>query len=225
MPLEFLFGRRKTPEEILKQNQRALNKVIRELDRERNNLERQEKKLIGDIKKMAKSGQMEAVKIMAKDLVRTRNFVKKFILMRANIQAVSLKIQTLRSQSAMANALKGVTKGLRQMNKKLNLPQLQRIMMEFERESEIMDLKEELMSDTIDDVIGEADEDEESDAIVQQVLDEMGISLDAELSDVTPGLDRPHMATVDKGKQKVAVADGDTDDLQARLDNLRRGDD
>jgi len=84
------------------------NQVIRELDRERTNLERQEKKLIGDIKKMAKSGQMEAVKIMAKDLVRTRNFVKKFILMRANIQAVSLKIQTLRSQSAMANALKGI---------------------------------------------------------------------------------------------------------------------
>jgi len=44
--------------------------------------------------------------------------------------------------------------------------------MEFERESEIMDLKEELMSDTIDDVIGEADEDEESEAIVQQVLGE-----------------------------------------------------
>ena len=41
------------------------------------------------------------------DLVRTRNFVKKFILMRANIQAVSLKIQTLRSQAAMANAMKG----------------------------------------------------------------------------------------------------------------------
>ena len=61
------------------------------------------------------------------------------------------------------------------MNKKLNLPQLQRIMMEFERETEIMDLKEELMSDTIDDVIGEGDEDEESEAIVQQVLGELGI--------------------------------------------------
>ena len=32
--------------------------------------------------------------------------------------------------------------------------------MEFERESEIMDLKEELISDTIDDAIGEEDEDE-----------------------------------------------------------------
>ena len=30
---------------------------------------------------------------MAKDLVRTRRYVKKFIMMRANIQAVSLKIQ------------------------------------------------------------------------------------------------------------------------------------
>lgn len=81
--------------------------VIRELDRERTSLERQEKKLVVDIKKMAKSGQMEAVKIMAKDLVRTRNFVKKFILMRANIQAIALKVQTLKSQAAMANAMKG----------------------------------------------------------------------------------------------------------------------
>ncbi len=81
--------------------------VVRELDRERTQLERQEKKIVTDIKKMAKSGQMEAVKIMAKDLVRTRNFVKKFILMRANIQAISLKVQTLKSQAAMANAMKG----------------------------------------------------------------------------------------------------------------------
>ena len=84
-----------------------LPQVIRELDKERTQLERQEKKLVADIKKMAKSGQMEAVKIMAKDLVRTRNFIKKFILMRANIQAISLKVQTLKSQAAMANAMKG----------------------------------------------------------------------------------------------------------------------
>lgn len=36
------------------------------MDRERTALERQEKKLIADIKKMAKTGQMDAVKIMAK---------------------------------------------------------------------------------------------------------------------------------------------------------------
>ncbi len=29
--------------------------------------------------------------------------------------------------------------------------------------------------------------------IVNQVLDELGISLDHELSDITPGLDKPHV--------------------------------
>merc|ERR1712130_29831 len=89
MPLEWLFGRKMTPDEMLRKNQRALNKAMRELDRERTKMEQQEKKIIADIKKMAKAGQMDAVKIMAKDLVRTRKAIKKFMLMKANIQAVS----------------------------------------------------------------------------------------------------------------------------------------
>lgn len=141
--MDFLFGRRKTPEEMLRQNQRALNRAMRELDRERMKLEQQEKKIIADIKKMAKQGQMvrfevasmsggesgrwfmsacrlqDAVKIMAKDLVRTRRYVKKFIMMKANIQAVSLKIQTLKSNNSMAQAMKGVTKAMATMNRQV----------------------------------------------------------------------------------------------------------
>ena len=58
MPLEWLFGKKKTPEEMLKQHQRALNRAMRDLDRERQKMEQQEKKIIADIKKMAKQGQM-----------------------------------------------------------------------------------------------------------------------------------------------------------------------
>lgn len=97
---------------------------------------------------------------MARDLVRTRRYEKKFMLMKANIQAVSLKIQTLRSQNAMAQAMKGVTKAMASMNRQLNLPQIQRILQEFEKQSEIMDMKEEIMNDAIDDAM-EGDEDEE----------------------------------------------------------------
>ena len=64
--MEWLFGRRMTPDEMLRKNQRALNKAMRELDRERAKMEQQEKKIIADIKMMAKKGQMDAVKIMAK---------------------------------------------------------------------------------------------------------------------------------------------------------------
>lgn len=147
--MEYLFGRKMTPDEMLRKNQRALNKAMRELDRERAKMEQQEKKIIADIKKMAKAGQMDAVKIMAKDLVRTRRYVKKFMLMRANIQAVSLKIQTLKSQNAMGQAMKGVTRAMQSMNKQMKLPQIQQIMQEFEKQSEIMDMKEEMMTDVI----------------------------------------------------------------------------
>ena len=55
------------------------------------------------------------MRVMAKDLVRTRRYVKKFIMMRANIQAVSLKIQTLKANDQMAQAMKGVTKAMMTM--------------------------------------------------------------------------------------------------------------
>jgi len=76
-----------------RKHQRALEKTQRELDRERTKLENQEKKLVQDIKKNAKNGQMGAVKIQAKDLVRTRRYIQKFYQMRTQLQAISLRIQ------------------------------------------------------------------------------------------------------------------------------------
>lgn len=131
----------------------------------------------------------DAVRIMAKDLVRTRRYVRKFVLMRANIQAVSLKIQTLKSNNSMAQAMKGVTKAMGTMNRQLKLPQIQKIMMEFERQAEIMDMKEEMMNDAIDDAMGDEEDEEESDAVVSQVLDELGLSLTDELSSECPRLE------------------------------------
>ncbi len=55
---DVLFGRTVTPAERLRQHQRSLAKAQRELDRERTKLEQSEKKLIMDIKKSAKAGQL-----------------------------------------------------------------------------------------------------------------------------------------------------------------------
>lgn len=73
--LEWAFGKRITPAERLRKNQRMLDKAIRELDQQRVKLEKQEKALIAQIKQSAQKGQMGACKIQAKDLVRTRRSV------------------------------------------------------------------------------------------------------------------------------------------------------
>jgi charged multivesicular body protein 2A len=58
MALAALFGKSRTPAEQLRLHQRSLTRAIRDLDRERAKMEQQEKKLIMDIKKSAKAGQM-----------------------------------------------------------------------------------------------------------------------------------------------------------------------
>ena len=170
-----------TPAERLRKHQRALEKTQRELDRERTKLENQEKKLVQEIKKNAKNGQMGAVKVQAKDLVRTRRYIQKFYQMRTQLQAISLRIQTVRSNEQMMQSMKGATKLLGSMNKQMNLPALQRIAMEFEKENDIMDQRQEMMDDAIDDVTGLEDE-EEGEDVVNQVLDEIGVDLGQSVS-------------------------------------------
>ena len=53
---------------MLRQHQRTITKAQRELDRERERLERQEKKLIADIKKSAKANQMVRGSVWVSDM-------------------------------------------------------------------------------------------------------------------------------------------------------------
>ena len=76
-----------------------------------------------------------------------------------------------------------------------------------------------------DDAMGEENDEEETEAIVNQVLDELGLDLADKMAGVA--IPSESMAGKDGQKDKTAVAAGDGDldadaDLQARLDDLRR---
>lgn len=67
------------------------------------------------------------------------------------------------------------------MNKSMNLPQLQRIAMEFERENDIMEQRQEMMDDAVDDAMDVGVE-EEGDEVVDQVLEEIGVDFNQAVS-------------------------------------------
>lgn len=68
------------------------------------------------------------------------------------------------------------------MNKTMNLPQIQKILQEFEKQSEIMGMKEEMINEAMDDAMEDEGDEEETDAVVSQVLDELGLQLNDQLS-------------------------------------------
>lgn len=89
--------------------------------------------------------------------------------------------QTYRTNEQMMQAMKGATVALGSMNKTMNLPALQRIAMEFERENDVMEQRQEMMDDAIDDAMDVGAE-EESEEVVEQVLEEIGVDLNSAVS-------------------------------------------
>ncbi|KAH9483791.1 Charged multivesicular body protein 2a [Psilocybe cubensis] len=120
-------------------------------------------------------------------------------------------------------------------------------MNDFEKESAMMDMKEEMMSDAVDDVMDdEEEEEEEGDRILKEVLDEIGVDLSQKLTDAPVGIastasplaNRQPVALGESGSlsssarpntdlsggvSSVGAGASDEDALQARLDALRRG--
>eukprot|EP00667_Euglena_gracilis_P025631 EG_transcript_30228 len=96
------------------------------------------------------------------------------------------------------------------MNQKMNIPEMRRVMMEFEKQNELMTMKEEIMNDTIDDVMDdEGEEEEHIEDMVSQVLDEIG-------------LDFSNKVKAHEGALGAPQAEAAEEDLQARLDKLRK---
>ncbi|KAK6462929.1 class E vacuolar-protein sorting and endocytosis factor [Scheffersomyces coipomensis] len=230
---EWAFGKKLTPQERLRKNQRALEKTQRELGREVTKLQQQEKKLISEIKKSAKSGQIASAKIQAKDLIRTKSYITKFNSMKAQLQAIALRIQSVRSNTQMATSMRDATRLLAGMNRSMNLPQLSRIAQEFAKENDLMDQKQEFMDEAIDDAMAddedELGEDEQIDEILGKVLDEIGVDLNTSLKDTPNAINVHTEEAVSNGKVAEAIgghggssAANDEDDLQARLDSLKK---
>lgn len=227
---EWAFGKKLTPQERLWKNQRALDKTQRELTREVNKLQQQEKKLISDIKKSAKAGQISSAKIQAKDLIRTKSYISKFNSMKTQLQAISLRIQSVRSNQQMAMSMRDATRVLGGMNRSMNMPQLSRIAQEFAKESDLMDQKQEFMDEAIDDAMAddedELGEEEQIDEILGKVLDEIGVDLNTTLKDTPTGIANNEQAAPRVAEALGATGGGsgaaDEDDLQARLDSLKK---
>jgi len=206
-----IFGQQKTFKEIVREQKRMVDKSMRELERERAGLEKTEKKLIMDIKKAAKDEKnMKAVQIMAKDLVRIRKNQTKFVSMVAQLRAVSLQMTEMKSTMALQDSMRSATRAMMVMNRRMNLPALQRIMIEFQKQTEQMEMKQEIMSDAVEDALDDDEDEEEQEAIVGQVLDEIGITLGENL------------VSAPQKKKEVIEEDEQDKELEARLANLKR---
>lgn len=155
--------------------------------------------------------------------MRTRAAITNFYNMRAQMSSVSIQMQAMKSQQAMAKAMGSITVSMRMMNRQMNLPALQAMMQDFEKQSMMAEMRQEMVGDILEDVLSAEQEEEEADSMVDRLFDEIGITFTDELGSVPTASGARQQAT-GAGKDAMAMAMAEQDDagLQARLDNLRK---
>ncbi len=176
----FNFGGEKlTVREQARTAKREVTRSQRDLDREVVALERNEKELIAQVKKAAKQGDTAGTAILAKQIVRLRAQKDQLRGMKYNIGSVGMNIQTAATTSIMSETMVSATGAMTAMNANMNPAVVARTMAAFAQESAKMEMAQEVMDDALIDAF--EDDATEVDAVVGQVLSEIGLDLGAML--------------------------------------------
>ncbi|PRP72802.1 SNF7 family protein [Planoprotostelium fungivorum] len=205
----FLFGKRPSPEELVKKWRRELTKEQRLLDRQIRAIDLAEQKTIRSIKDLAKKGDKSSAKILAKEIVRSRAAKEKIYKSKAQLNSVGMQLQQNLSMMKLAGVMSKSATIMTSMNDLIKLPQLHQTMMVMGREMEKAGLIEEMMTDALemDEDLDEA-ADEELDKVVQDIL--LGVKSAA------PAV--PKEAMTQEGEED----DVEDNELEARLNALKQ---
>jgi len=223
-----LFGKKKpTPNELAKEAKKNTKKEVRgaqrDIDREVRDLERQEAQILQQIKQRAKqpgvSGPNDpALKSMAKNLVQLRNQRDKMIEAKYNIGAVGMQASSMATQVAASTAIGNVTTAMSSANTAVDATEMAKIMNQFQRENEVMAVRQEMMDDALTDAFDADGVEEEADEVTGQVLAELGVEMDKNFVGLSAPSAQPANATATTAEEE-ALSDA-LPDLKARLDAL-----
>ncbi|CAJ2632955.1 vacuolar sorting-associated protein 2-like [Trifolium pratense] len=208
-----IFTKKPTAKEALRESKREMTNATRGIEREIGSLQLEEKKLVAEIKRTAKTGNEGATKILARQLIRLRQQIANLQGSRAQMRGIATHTQAMHAHSSVAVGMKGATKAMAAMNKQMEPAKQAKIMQEFQKQSAQMDMTTEMMSDVIDDALDDDEAEEETEELTNQVLDEIGVDIASQLSAAPKG----RVAT----KNTENVGSSGIDDLEKRLAALR----
>ncbi|KAF5285909.1 hypothetical protein FQA39_LY04370 [Lamprigera yunnana] len=201
------------PKEDQRQADRQLRRVGRDIERERRHLEQEEKKLELEIKRLAQQGNNEGCKMLAKQLVQLRKQKQRTYAASGKVLAIGQQNKAMGANIKLAGAMKIAGDTMSDMNKMMKPEQIAANLNKFTKESMKMEMTDDMINETFDDILTESGDEEESDNIISQVLDEIGIEMSGKMA---------HAPTPEKSKiGKSSKSDVTDEELEAVLAKLR----
>jgi charged multivesicular body protein 2A len=152
------------------------------------------------------------LKTLAKQLVQVREQRAKLQSTKAQVGAMGMHATVAAAQISAVTAIGSVADSMKTANAAMDMKTTTKIMLQFQKESEMMTVKEEMMDDALADVFDSDEVQEEADQVTAQVLAELGVELDAQMV----GLTAPSKKLTEAEEAEVDLLP----DLKARLNAL-----
>ncbi|CAN1226055.1 Vacuolar protein sorting-associated protein 2 homolog 2 [Linum grandiflorum] len=163
----------------------------------------QEKKLVAEIKKEAKTGNEQITNLQGS---------------RAQIRGVATHTQALYANTSISTGMKGATKAMVAMNKQMAPEKQAKVIREFQKQSSQLDMTIEMMSESIDETLDKDEAEEETEELTNQVLDEIGVDIASQLSSAPKG----RIASKSAPSAVTSNEGANVEDLEKRFASLRR---
>ncbi|KAF6994595.1 hypothetical protein CFC21_011257 [Triticum aestivum] len=207
------FAKKPTPREAIRNSKRELTNATRGIERDIGTLQQEEKRLVAEIKRTAKTGNEAATKILARQLIRLRQKISTLQGSRAQIRGIATHTQAMQANTSVSAGMQSASKAMGAMNKQMDPAKQMKVMQEFQKQSAQMDRTNEMMSDSIDNVLDDDQAEDETEELANQVLDEIGVDVASQLSSAPKG----RIA----GKKVQADESSELEELEQRLAALK----
>ncbi|CDW55235.1 charged multivesicular body protein 3 [Trichuris trichiura] len=200
---------------------RRMNQEARQIDRQIHAIQRQEAKVKQAIKASAARGEMDACKVLAKEIVQSRKAVARMYQTKAHISSISLYMKNQASSATMVNSVQRSTEAVKSMQYLVNLPECATAMRELSREMIKAGIIEEMMEDTVESVLPEVDEDELQEEVDKVLNEVVAGTLSRAPAAASHALESKEAATTAENDKEAAQVEADLEAMRARLEALR----
>jgi hypothetical protein len=197
-----------------KQNSRDhiinLRMVSRRLTRSQKKLEVKEREMERKVRVAIEKGDMQAARLYANDIVRSRNWARGYQSLNSKIEGLIFKLERTDAVQSLAGEMKSVAVNLKAASESLNMADLDDVIMDLEKSMEDIEVTSEVMEESVGSLFeGDIDNTE-----VDNVLAEYGAEVGVTAS---TGLPTPTTSTPQKEKTNIS-------DLEKEIQDLRKQD-
>jgi len=207
-----LLRKQPTAAEQLRAQDRQLRHAATDLERERGALERQERQLKAEIKKAVQQGDDRGARSLAKAVLRNRAQRDQLLQAKATVASVQARAHGAAASQRVAQAVGTAAQVMGAANQRTDASGVRRVAAEFQWQAAAMDHVDALLADGLDSALDGDDIDDEVEAAMDQVLDELGLNLTAQVGPIPSS----SLRAAEDPEADPAVAD-----LAARLQRLR----